>query len=297
MHSPGKKHRFEFQLLAGENPEEMSSKSSVHKLLLSCLEPSQYTIERKEVYKFRGKKANQWKVGNIFLLGDAAHQVPPYAGQGINSGIRDAINICWKLNMVINHGLDQNILESYQIEREIHVEETIKSSIALGKLIDSLAIAYKKKMPLADAVAPEARDQAYGGKKANPSEEINPGIYCNSLVHKFTGRLVPYINLKDSDNNEIGLDSLLDGEIAIIGEGRIENQLSVGAIKLFKELNAKFINILDYSFRNNDFREILKTGYLIIRPDLHIYGVSDSESSLEELSNQFFESLYLKNDG
>lgn len=297
MHSPGKKHRFEFQLLAGENPKEMSSESSVHKLLLSWLEPSQYTIERKEVYKFRGKKANQWKVGNIFLLGDAAHQVPPYAGQGINSGIRDAINICWKLNMVINHGLDQNILESYQIEREIHVEETIKSSIALGKLIDSLAIAYKKKMPLADAVAPEARDQAYGGKKANPSEEINPGIYCNSLVHQFTGRLVPYINLKDSDNNEIGLDSLLDGEIAIIGEGRIENQLSVGAIKLFKELNAKFINILDYSFRNNDFREILKTGYLIIRPDLHIYGVSDSESSLEELSNQFFESLYLKNDG
>ena len=140
----------------GEDLNQMKKESSVQSLLLKWLEPLQYKILRSEIYKFRGTKANQWKVGNIFLLGDAAHQVPPYAGQGINSGIRDAINIAWKLNLVANHLVEPNMLESYQIEREVHVEETIKSSIALGKLIDSLALAYKKKIPLADAVAPEA---------------------------------------------------------------------------------------------------------------------------------------------
>ena len=295
MHSPGRRHRFEFQLLAGENPNEMKSQNSVQSLLLKWLAPSEYTVLRSEIYKFRGTKANQWKHGNIFLLGDAAHQVPPYAGQGINSGIRDAINIAWKLNLVVNHCVEPSMLESYQIEREIHVEETIKSSIALGKLIDSLALAYKKKIPLADAVAPEARDQAYGGKKANPSRDLNPGIYFNSLIHKFTGQLIPNINLKDNNGNEVKLDSLLNNQIAIIGEGDIESELNAKSVKAFKALNVKFINTLHYSYKNSDFREIIKIGYAIVRPDLYIFGVSDVDNSIQDLSDQLFDNLCLSN--
>jgi len=294
MHSPGGKHRFEFQLLTGENPIQMKNKNSVQSLLLKWLEPSQYKILRSEIYKFRGIKANQWKAGNIFLLGDAAHQVPPYAGQGINSGIRDAINIAWKLNLVVNHLVEPSMLESYQIEREIHVEETIKSSIALGKLIDSLALAYKKKIPLADAVAPEARDQAYGGKKANPSTDINPGIYFNSLRHKFTGQLIPNISLKDSNGNEVRLDNLLNGRIAIIGEGNLESQLGHKSIKHLKDLNVKLIDTLNYIYINSDFKEIIKTGYVVVRPDLHIFGVSDIDNSIQDLIDQLFETLCLR---
>jgi 3-(3-hydroxy-phenyl)propionate hydroxylase len=293
MHSPEGRHRFEFQLLAGENSLEMKSNNSVYKFLSPWLDSSQYTIERSEVYKFRGTKANQWKIDNIFLLGDAAHQIPPYAGQGINSGIRDSINICWKLNMIVNHSLNPIMLESYQIEREIHVEETIKSSIALGKLIDSLSIAYKKNMPIADAVAPEARDQAYGGRKANPSENINPGIYFNSLSHKFTGRLIPNCRLKDNKNVDVYLDSEINGQIAIIGEGNIYDYLDHDTVSLFKKLNTKFINILDYSFKNTDLREMIKAGFIFVRPDLHIYGITDSEHTLKDLAEQFFASLCL----
>ena len=293
MHSPEGRHRFEFQLLAGENSIEMKSNNSVYKFLSPWLDSSQYTIERSEVYKFRGTKANQWKIDNIFLLGDAAHQIPPYAGQGINSGIRDSINICWKLNMILNHSLNPIMLESYQIEREIHVEETIKSSIALGKLIDSLSIAYKKNMPIADAVAPEARDQAYGGRKANPSENINPGIYFNSLSHKFTGRLIPNCRLKDNKNVDVYLDSEINGQIAIIGEGNIYDYLDHDTVSLFKKLNTKFINILDYSFKNTDLREMIKAGFILVRPDFHIYGITDSEHNLKDLAEQFFASLCL----
>jgi 3-(3-hydroxy-phenyl)propionate hydroxylase len=293
MHSPEGRHRFEFQLLAGENSIEMKSNNSVYKFLSPWLDSSQYTIERSEVYKFRGTKANQWKIDNIFLLGDAAHQIPPYAGQGINSGIRDSINICWKLNMIVNHSLNPIMLESYQIEREIHVEETIKSSIALGKLIDSLSIAYKKNMPIVDAVAPEARDQAYGGRKANPSENINPGIYFNSLSHKFTGRLIPNCRLKDNKNVDVYLDSEINGQIAIIGEGNIYDYLDHDTVSLFKKLNTKFINILDYSFKNTDLREMIKAGFILVRPDFHIYGITDSENNLKDLAEQFFASLCL----
>ena len=285
------KHRFELQLLAGEDPEQMKSKDSINKLLSNWLQPNEYTIERREVYKFRAKKANLWKIENIFLLGDSAHQIPPYAGQGLSSGIRDVINLCWKLNLVINHSLNQNMLETYQIEREMHLEETIKSSIALGKLIDSLGMAYRKKIPLADAVAPEAREQAFGGSKSNLSKDMNPGIYFNSLEHNYTGKLLPKFKLKNKSEKEIDFDELLCGQFTIISDGNIKKHLNKESIKLYRGLGAKFINIRDYSFKNSEFREMASFGNIILRPDLFIYGVTDSENDLQDLSIQLFEAL------
>ena len=287
------KHRFELQLLAGEDPDEMKSKDTISKLLSKWLKPNQYSIERREVYKFKAEKANLWKMGQIFLLGDAAHQIPPYAGQGLSSGIRDVVNLCWKLNLVINHSLSDSMLESYQIERELHLEETIKSSIALGKLIDSLGMAYRKKIPLADAVAPEAREQAFGGSKSNLSKDINPGIYFNSLEHNYAGKLLPKFKLKNKLDKEVDLDDLLKGNFAIISDGDIKEYLNEKSIKIFKKLNTSLINIHEYSFKNAEFREIVKSGNIIVRPDLFIYGVTDSENNLYEISNQLFDTLLL----
>ena len=289
------KHRFEFQLLAGEDAEEMKSNKSINRLLKVWLEPNEYTIERREVYQFRAKKADLWKKGNVFLLGDAAHQIPPYAGQGLSSGIRDVANLSWKLNLVINGSIDKIMLESYQIERETQVEETIKSSIALGKLIDSLAIAYRKKIPLADAVAPEARDQAFGNYKANSSKDINSGIYFYSLNHSYAGKLIPKFKLRNRHNVEFDLDNLLFGRISIISNGDAKKELSNRTIQFYKILNSKFLNIQNYTFKNSEFKDILKSGTIIVRPDMFIYGVTDNENSLEDMSMQFFNSLCMNN--
>lgn len=291
IHMPANRHRFEFQLLAGEISKNMQSVESATSLLSTWLKPNEFSIDQIDIYKSRAKRVSEWKRGNVILLGDSAHQVPPYAAQGINSGIRDAINLFWKLNLVLKGSVHNSVLESYQIEREIHLVETIKSSIALGQLIDSISVAYKKKTPLKDAVAPEARDQAYGGRKANPSKETNPGIFYNSLQHKFTGILLPRFDLTDGDGVRFSVDSIIDYCLTIISSGNIGSELSTESMKAYKSLGAKFIDISKYSYKNSEFSEIISCGSLIVRPDLYIFGVTDKDSNLQDLSDQLFKFL------
>ena len=71
----------------------------------------------------------------IFLLGDAAHLTPPFAGQGMNSGIRDATNLCWKLSYVINNIINPNILNTYELERKPHAKALIEQAVVMGKIM------------------------------------------------------------------------------------------------------------------------------------------------------------------
>ena len=92
---------------------------------------------------------------------------------------------------------------------------------------------------------------------------------------------------------EVDLDHLLTGYCAIISDGDIKKYLNEKSIKIFKKLNTSLINIHEYSFKNAEFREIVKSGNIIVRPDLFIYGVTDSENNLYEISNQLFDTLHL----
>ena len=125
------------------------------------------------------------------------------------------------------------------------------------------------------------------------SKEINPGIYFNSLEHNYAGKLLPKCKLKNKTEKEVDLDNLLTGNFAIIYEGNIKKYLNKKFINLFKKLNTSLININDYSFKNAEFREIVKSGNIIVRPDLFIFGVTDSENNLQEISSQLFEILRL----
>ena len=116
----------------------------------------------------------------------------------------------------------------------------------------------------------------------------NSGFWtlCNNI-------LAPTLILAQSKSVDVNLDNEINGQIAIIGEGNIDDYLDHDTVSLFKKLNTKFINILDYSFKNTDLREMIKVGFILVRPDFHIYGVTDSEHNLQELAEQFFASLCL----
>jgi 3-(3-hydroxy-phenyl)propionate hydroxylase len=92
-------------------------------------------IKRKIVYRFYATIATAFSRGRVFLLGDAAHLMPPFGGQGMNSGLRDAYNLCWKLKLVIEGQASDHLLTSYQQERYPHVAQMILFSSLLGKLI------------------------------------------------------------------------------------------------------------------------------------------------------------------
>jgi 2-polyprenyl-6-methoxyphenol hydroxylase-like FAD-dependent oxidoreductase len=91
------RHRWEFMILPGETPEQVSDDAFVEKLLAPWNVKGAVQMERKAIYTFRARIAEQWRKGHVLLAGDAAHQTPPFAGQGMCSGLRDAANLAWKL--------------------------------------------------------------------------------------------------------------------------------------------------------------------------------------------------------
>jgi 3-(3-hydroxy-phenyl)propionate hydroxylase len=97
-------------------------------------------LVRAATYRFHALEADRWRDGNVFLAGDAAHQMPPFMGQGMCSGIRDAANLAWKLAEVVHDGAPDSLLDSYEAERRPHVAAVTAMSIQAGQLLWRLAV-------------------------------------------------------------------------------------------------------------------------------------------------------------
>ena len=132
---PKRTRRFEFMLLAHDDEDEIVSEKSVRHLLKSHGPDEHAEIRRRTIYAFHARMAPTWKVGRISLHGDAAHITPPFAGQGMNSGIRDAFNYAWKVACVVKGQMPERVLESYQEERKDHAAALIKMAQDMGKVM------------------------------------------------------------------------------------------------------------------------------------------------------------------
>lgn len=129
------RHRWEFMILPGETAEQVSDDAFIEALLEPWNVKGAVRLERKAVYTFRARIAAQWRKGRVLLAGDAAHQTPPFAGQGMCSGLRDAANLAWKLAAVTNGEADDALLDSYQPERAPNLRATIDMAIMMGKTV------------------------------------------------------------------------------------------------------------------------------------------------------------------
>ena len=133
---PGR-HRWEFMLLPGETPEQVLNDAFIAPLIAGW-DCGPVQIERKAVYRFHGLVAKSWRSERVLLAGDAAHQMPPFAGQGMCSGLRDAANLAWKLKAVIKDQASSALLDTYQVEREPHVRTYIELAIGMGRVVCTL---------------------------------------------------------------------------------------------------------------------------------------------------------------
>ncbi len=132
---PGRR-RWEFMALPGEPIDELDTAATAWTLLEPWdIHPGNAEVERHTVYRFHARWADTWRVGRVLIAGDAAHQMPPFAGQGMCSGIRDAANLAWKLDAVLRGATTDAILDTYATEREQNVRAVIDFSMELGKVI------------------------------------------------------------------------------------------------------------------------------------------------------------------
>jgi 2-polyprenyl-6-methoxyphenol hydroxylase-like FAD-dependent oxidoreductase len=130
-----RRYRWEFRLLDGESLSDFESMSEIHQLIAPWTPGTpreQLRLIRMADYVFRARVADRWRRGGVFLLGDAAHLTPPFIGQGMGSGLRDANNLAWKLASVINGTLGATALDSYELERKPHARTMITTAIGIG---------------------------------------------------------------------------------------------------------------------------------------------------------------------
>ena len=135
MVAPGGRQRWEFMLRPGERPEEMERPESVRRLLAPWCDSERIRIERTAVYRFHAREAKRFSKGRCFLAGDAAHITPPFAGQGLVAGLRDAANLAWKLAWVVRGQAGEQVLDSYDMERRPHARKIIRLARMLGAIV------------------------------------------------------------------------------------------------------------------------------------------------------------------
>lgn len=129
------RYRWEFALHDDETPADFPDIESLMPLLSPWTEPTSprdLSLVRVAEYTFRAMVADRWRRGPVFLLGDAAHLTPPFIGQGMGAGIRDAHNLAWKLAGVLDGVLPEQVLDSYEAERKPHAESVIRLARLVG---------------------------------------------------------------------------------------------------------------------------------------------------------------------
>jgi 3-(3-hydroxy-phenyl)propionate hydroxylase len=130
------RYRWEFQLLPGESAYDFRTLSALRPLIApwtADVEDSALTLQRVAEYTFRAQIADRWRRGNIFILGDAAHLTPPFIGQGMGAGLRDAMNLAWKIAVVRNGTLAPGVLDTYEQERKPHTRQLIRLALNIGR--------------------------------------------------------------------------------------------------------------------------------------------------------------------
>lgn len=172
--SPGR-YRWEFMLKRGEVPADMLDDAHIMQLLAPWRALASFTLGRKAVYRFHGLVAQEWRKGNVLLAGDAAHQTPPFMGQGLCAGVRDAENLAWKLADVLAGHAPDALLNTYQPEREPHVRAMIEAAIFMGRVV---CVQDETEAAKRDADMLAARKAAPGSAAIPPAPALSGGQFA-----------------------------------------------------------------------------------------------------------------------
>jgi len=190
----GDRLRWEFLQLPGENEADLASDATIARLLRPFGIGSLPVIDRKTVYAFHTRIASRWRQGRIFLAGDAAHLMPPFAGQGMNSGFRDAMNLGWKLDHALRGAADDALLDTYEAERKSQVAGIIKLSARLGSVIMPLSPARAALRDVAfffiNRVGPARRFLERGGIR--PPTRLSPSLLVDRSHRNLSGTILPH---------------------------------------------------------------------------------------------------------
>ncbi|MBP7338624.1 bifunctional 3-(3-hydroxy-phenyl)propionate/3-hydroxycinnamic acid hydroxylase [Niveispirillum sp.] len=223
MPAPGGRERWEFMLARGETRETMENDANVARLLRPWLTVDQLKIERRAVYRFHARCCDSFGKGRICLAGDAAHITPPFVGQGLVAGLRDAANLAWKLAAILQDRAAPGILASYDAERRPHA----KAMIALAKLMGNLVMPRNAARAIAVhgairmiRVIPRLR-RFFDDLGVKPQNRYRTGLFTPGRAARglVRGGQVPQAWVRAADGTIIRSDGALGSSFALVGFG------------------------------------------------------------------------------
>ena len=297
------RQRFEFALLKHEETAEMEKPENAWKILARYhgVGPDDIKIIRQTVYTFECRMAQSWRRGPVFLGGDAAHTMPPYLGQGACSGIRDAANFAWKLDLVLRGHAPAAILDSYELERRPHVASIMRSAVMLGKIANthSRAVAFIRDLAFRFNLMPPPP----------PFPAFAAGLIQNDRLGeagKVIGAVVPQGRVSVGGRSGL-LDEHVGYRFALIAESNPAAALDPSRISFLRKLGCKLYTLAAdagpgverlvdgegvYSRYLRDKRVVA----LLTRPDTNLFGVATSMADLPRLVDELRRKLALRDE-
>jgi flavoprotein hydroxylase len=268
---PGRR-RWEFMRLPDETLGELNDEARAWALLAPWdVTPANARLERHAVYTFGARYAGQWRAGRVFLAGDAAHQMPPFAGQGMCAGIRDAANLAWKLSLVLGGHAAGAVLDTYAGERLPSARQAIEFSIALGQVIC-----------VADPGEAAARDTAMAAAVAPGLSELPdlPGIDAGIIDPgaPYAGRLFVQGTIDGRP-----FDDVHGAGWRLITSGVETSAIGPAARTWFESIGGRIIPLSSPDATYQRWFAEHDTAAALQRPDFRLYGTAGTAAGAAAL--------------
>jgi 3-(3-hydroxy-phenyl)propionate hydroxylase len=264
----GCRRRWEIMLMPGDVPEQMTREESVWRLLAPWLKPGDARIERGALYTFHSLVATRWRDRRLLIAGDAAHQTPPFLGQGMCAGIRDAANLAWKIARVAKGAAPDTLLDTYQTEREAHVRVFIDTAVRLGGIIQTT-----------DPQIAAARDRRFlaTGKEeiVNLAPRLGPGVHTGDPP---AGEIFPQPRRADGGR----LDTAIGGyRFALLADRALISPA------LAERCTSSDIATVPADGEAGEWLRRHGASAVLLRPDRYVYGLAREGAGLESLIEPF----------
>jgi hypothetical protein len=275
--------------LPGEDRDDLNTTERAWELLEPWgRTPDNTRLERHAVYSFAARWADRWNVGRLAIAGDAAHLMPPFAGQGMCSGIRDAANLSWKIDRVLRGQSDVALLDSYTSERSIHLQHAITMSVELGKVICVL-----------DEREAAERDERMITAGADPRRVLpvtalpvlGTGVTADTIdLAPLRGTLLPQFPLQHEGRLELLDDATGPGAVLLLRDSnRIVPEETV---RLLEHAGVQVMSVESENRSWPEWFDQNNAACILVRPDRYIFGALPSCADIHELACQYAERIH-----
>jgi 3-(3-hydroxy-phenyl)propionate hydroxylase len=266
----GNRRRWEIMVLPDDDREALVQPENLWRMVAPWVRPEQARLERAAIYTFHSVIADGWRADRLLLAGDACHQTPPFLGQGMCAGVRDAANLAWKLDAVLNCRAPDSLLDSYEAERKPHVTAMIALAVRLGNIIQTT-----------DAAQAAERDAKFQSGRPEifelPPQQLGDGVF-DVAAGAPAGSPFPQPRLHDGRL----LDELLGWRSAVIMRPALRAAATAATVARWQRSGALVVEATDPEL--DAWLQTQQADAVIVRPDRYIVGVARTAADLDRIS-------------